>query len=158
MVWIPVTFEMSLGALADNDVIIDDVLGGPLTEDFYWVAAKLKWSLRNATPGEGPIEVGLSHGDYTAAEVEENLEVDFLGPGSKIEQEQARRLVRRVGVYDVVTAEEKLENGIAVRTGCKFVIENGQNPQVWAHNLAGQTLTTGAIVVGTGHLYGRWIL
>ncbi len=158
LVWIPVTFELSVGALLDNDVIDADLLGGNLTEDFYWVGSKLVWSTRGGTSGEGPIEVGMAHGDYSAAEIEENLEVAFLGPLGKIEQEQARRLVRRVGTFSGISSPENLNNGEAIITKSNFVQQDGASPSGWAHNLSGATLTTGLVIVATGHLYGRWIL
>lgn len=158
MVWIPVTAEFSVGALTDNAVAKSDLLGGNLTEDFYWAGSKLTWSARGGTSGEGAVEVGLAHGDYTAAEIEENLEVAFLGPLAKIQQEQARRLVRRVGTFPQVSADERLNDGVPVVTASKFVQQDGASPAVWAHNLSGATLTTGLVIIITGHIYGRWIL
>ncbi len=112
-----------------------------------------------------PADIGLSHGDYSVTEVKEATEVVFLGPGSKIEQEQARRLVRKTGVANDFTDADNTELAMVgkdgsryVRTKVRFVIEDGKALKIWIKNRSGAALNTGAILRFSGDIYGRWIL
>ncbi len=97
---IPISGTPALTTLGNQAVLLDDVFGGNLTEDFYAISVDISAQIINLTAGEGdPIVSGFAHGDYAASEVVENLDVVFLGPGNKIQQEQSRRLVRKTGMY-----------------------------------------------------------
>lgn len=157
LIGIPVHTQVALAALADKAAVIG-ALTSTLTEDFFLLSASLTWALRDLTQGEGPISVGLAHGDYSSAEVEENLEVQISGPLKKIEQEHSRRLVRRVGTFDGGSSEARLNFGNPVKTKLRFVQEDGDTFNCWAYNSSGNPLTTGAFLEIFGMLWGRWIL
>ncbi len=118
------------------------------------------------TAGEGlPMDIGLSHGDYSVTEVKEATEVVFLGPGSKIEQEQARRLVRKTGVANSFSDSGNTELTMIgkdgsryVRTKIRFVVEDGKALKLWIKNRSGAALQTGSTIRFSGDIYGRWIL
>lgn len=163
---IPLDFNLPLSTLASADLIAVDMLGGNLTEDFYAISVDILAQIRGLTAGEGdPIMAGIAHGDYSDAEIEENQEVVFLGPGSKIEQERARRLVRKTGIFttdivNAVTLKLMGNRGGAglIRTKLKFTVNSGKTLNMWVHNQSGATLTTGSVLVATGTLYGRWLI
>jgi len=151
---IPVRADLSLGALVNLDMVSGPVTATS-TEAFRLFTVKLTWSLRDLTPGEGPIFVGLAHGDYTAAEIEEWLEAtSAIQQGDKIAQEQSSRLCRRVGSFAGALAEETLNDGKPIRTKLNWMMATGQTLQMWAYNRSGATLTTGGSIVaeGTGFL------
>ncbi len=153
---IPVNSSIALSTLTNNTTLTGSLIG-TLTEDLYVTSVDLQWTIRSLTAGEGPIQVGLAHSDYTDTEIQENLDVSYVGPGDKITQEQARRLVRRVGLFNGLAGEEALNNGVSVKTVCKFMIDDGLDLDIFASNRSGATLTTGAIVQAFGTVWGRWI-
>ncbi len=156
---IPVERDLTLSTLGDDTAIVTSLLGGNFTEDFFWISTDLAWSSKGATAGEGPIVVGLAHGDYIAAEIVENLDVSFLGPGNKIQQEQSRRLVRRVGeIANANSIFHIAPEGGLIRTKSRFVVESGKAANMWAVNKSGAQLTTGQSIHVVGTIYGRWIL
>ncbi len=157
---IPITAAVPLSTLA-NDTVVKGSLIGTLLEDLFIFMTDLSWTLRDITIGETPVEVGLSHSDYTVAEILETLNVNFLGPGEKIEQERARRLVRSVGAFIGTQASDggiSLNDGRKIRTKLRWVANSGKDLSVWARNVSGGTLTTGAILQCHGFIYGRWMI
>lgn len=154
---IPVKMELALAALADNTVLTGDLLG-TLGRGLYVVSADLTWSLRDKTAGQGPINVGICHGDYSVTEVAEALS-SWTDPDDKIATEKARRLVRRVGVFSGNNStEESLNDGKPIRTKVKIAIGDGQSLKAFALNDSGAALTTGSILQCYGMIYGRWNL
>ncbi len=162
---IPIDFNLALSTLGSAALISQDALGGNLLEDFFAISCDILAQIRGLTAGEGdPTMGGFAHGDYSDAEIEENLESNLLGPGDKITQERARRLVRKAGIFttDVpaaVTLKLQGRGGSGlIRTKLKFVINSGKTLKFYVHNLSGANLTTGAILIGQGTLYGRWLI
>ncbi len=146
---------LALGALADNTV--KNVAVGPaFAEDIRIKSVDCLWTLRDATPGEGPITVGFAHSDYSITEIAEALNVAFTSQGSKIEKEQASRLVRKVGTFPVLAADEVLNNGVPIRTRLNWLINDGFELDAFAINRSGAIMTTGAIVTLPGTIYGTW--
>ncbi len=152
---IPVSGIITLSTLASNTVIKTDLM--TLAEDYYWLSVDLEWSIRDQTPGEGPIEVGIAHSDYTVTEILENLAVNLTGPGNKVGQEQQRRLIRRSGTFPGTVESEVLRDGTAIRTRAKFMLDGGEGPAFWALNRSGAALSGGAIVRFSGTMFGRWV-
>ncbi len=153
---IPVSGAITLSTLADA-AVLSNALIAALAEDFYLISADLMWQIRGLTPLEGPIQVGLSHGDYTDAEIAENLNSNLSDPGDKVEQEQQRRLVRKSGMFAGLLANEVMNDGKPIRTKCRFLINDGKTIDIWAVNRSGSALTTGAIIRCDGMVYGRWV-
>ncbi len=162
---IPINGSLTVGALANQAVVLDDLMGGNFTNDIYCMSVDIQGDLIGLTAGEGdPSQLGMAHGDYTVTEVAENLNVILLGPANKIQQEQARRLVRKTGVFHgdglntQLTMPLQGKDGSAnIRTKLGFVIESGKTLQAFFFNNSGATMTTGATFRYSGTLYGRWI-
>ncbi len=154
---IPVQQAKALGTLADATVLAQSLIG-TLTEDMFAISADLLWTIRDLTPGEGPVYVGVAHGDYSVSEIKESLEVTLTGPGSKIEQERARRMIRTSGVFPGLTSEESLNLGVPLRTRMKFTVQSAKALNGWIWNSSGAALTTGAIVEIAGKVYGKWLV
>lgn len=165
---IPFADDFVLGALANNAVILEPALQAAFDNTFYCISADLQLTVAGLTAGEGdPSTVGWAHGDYTAPEVAEALNVTLLGPASKIEQERSRRLVRRTGVCQTLTGLNDStqlnmigggSGGRIVRTKINFVIQEDVALNIWFMNRSDATIQTGATCRFSGTMYGRWIL
>ncbi len=149
------SIPLVLSTLASN-ALVRGALSDTVDDSVYAISQDARVGLRNLTPGEGPIVVGVAHSDYTAAEIEECLEaVTSWDRGDKIALEQAGRKVRTVGTFSGVNAEEVLNNGMPVRTRLGFMLEPGTTLAWWAWNKSGATLTTGGIVEANGQVWAR---
>ncbi len=155
-VGIRVNNSVALSTLADGAVLKLTLM--QVTQEFYAITGHLSYSIRDLAAGEGPLLIGLAHGDYTVTEIKEAIEADQTSQGTKIEQEQTRRKVRDVGfVGGAASAEDALfDHGRIQKTKMGFHLEDGQNAVAWVQNLTGATLTTGAFLEVTGKIYGNW--
>lgn len=151
--------ELSAAALASKDVVgaVFDEVTGERMKCSSLVAA---WSMENFTPGAGvgPIVVGVAHGDYTDAEIEEYLENSGQWDrGNMVSQEISRRKIRVVGALggDVDTAAEisRLANGRLIKTKLNWILQEGQTLRIWAFNMGSQPVaTTAPSVTAVGHV------
>ncbi len=156
---LPVSGSLALVTLGDNTVIKANLHTGLFTEDFFAISADLQVMIRNLTSGEGePTSWGVCHSDYSVTEVNEQLNVALLGRGSKIEQERARRLVRKGGQLVHLTAEDELiPLDRSHRIKMRYMIQEGFANEIWFKNRSGSALTTGAIAEWEGTIYGRFV-
>ncbi len=133
-----------LGTLTDGDVI-SAALTQVVNDTRLGIYLKATHTMRGLTAGQGPIEVGVAHSDYSAAEIEECLE--SLGNwdlGDKVAQEQSNRKVRRIGEFSGEAAVETLNDGKPIYTKLNWKLAEGDTIQYWARNASGVQLTTGA--------------
>ncbi len=158
IVAIPFEGGVALSTLADNTLIITDVLTSALAENFRATSMKAFWAVKQQTTGEGPLVFGYAHGDYTVAEIDENLEVDYSDPGDKIAMERSKRLVRRVGQFPSIAVDEVWDSGRPVKTRLNWVLNEGKNLSLFIKNKSSGALTTGTILTVSGTMYGYWIL
>ncbi len=143
-----------------SGVVIKSNLMTNLSEDFFVISADLHFEIRDGTVGEGPLQVGLAHGDYTVTEIKECLDVDLSNPSDKIAVERSRRLVRRAGFFQQnlsAAGEQMPQNGEVKRYKLKWMINDGVSLDFWVHNQSGGALTGGGTVIVSGTLYGRWV-
>ncbi len=156
---IPFSESKALSTLADDTVISGNLLSGNLTEDFFCTSIVGTVSLEAHTAGEGPIEMGIAHNDYTVAEILENLKAEILGTADKILLEQSRRLVRRGGMFTGQATSEVLNQGMPIKIIVKRLFESGKTINLWARNMdtAGGPLTTGTLLNFHGTVFGRWV-
>ncbi len=154
---INVNETLTLSTLGSGVVLVSK--SDNFEREFYAISADLTWSIRGLTLAEGPIDVGVAHGDYTVTEIKENLDLTGMeDPSDMIATEQGRRKVRRSGRFSGVAANEVLNDGKDIRTPIRFPLV-GTVAQVgfWAHNLGAGALTTGAVIQCFGKIYGRWL-
>ncbi len=157
LVKIPFNTSLALATLADAVVLQANVAGGTFAEDFRVTSIRSTWTMRGATPDEGPIMLGYNHGDYTVTEVKENIESQGLSPAGKIEREQANRLVRQIGAFQGAGQDKVLNDGKPIRTKLNWIIQDGIGLEFFAMNQSGAILTTGSIIELFGTMYGFWI-
>ncbi len=142
---------LTLGALASGDVV-SEALPSVLTQDRRISSVQLLWGVRGLTAGEGPIDAGVAHGDYSAAEIEECLEATgSWSDTDKVAGEQANRLVRRIVTFSGEAADEVANDGKPIKTKLNWRIPDGSTLTVWCRNRSGAVLTTGGVIVADGH-------
>ncbi len=147
---LPLTVNVAGGTLAADDVTVT-VPSEVLTEERRFLSFEGTWGLEDLTSGDGPIEVGLAHSDYTAAEIEESLEAaGAWDEGDKVAQEAGNRLVRSVGL--LTEQETALNEGRLVKTRLNWRMATGDTLQFWIRN-RGDPLSTGAEVIVSGHVH-----
>jgi len=150
-----VELDIALGTLAADTLILEPA-GDTVDEETWISSVKAIYGLQDftATTGDGPIIVGIAHSDYSAAEIEEWIE--NTGSWSKydlVNQEIARRKIRRVGSFEQLAAPENMEmmnEGRPLTTKAGWMLGSGQTVEFWCYN-AGLALTTGSAVQVRGH-------
>jgi len=138
---------LQLGTLASKDVgfgLFDEVVN----ERTLVTSLVAAYSMVGLTPeaGAGPILVGIAHGDYTAAEIEEWIETtDSWDEGNLVEQETAGRKIRKIGIFrtpDSATESTRLNDGKPIRTKLNWILTQGQTISLWAYNMGAAPLST----------------
>ncbi len=147
---LPLDVDIAGGTLAADDVT-QTTFGSTLTEERRFLSIEMSWALTGLAASDGPLVVGVAHSDYTAAEIEEFLEAGASwDEGDKVAQEQAKRLVRQVGV--LTEEETALNDGQPVKTRLNWRIATGDTLQFWIWN-RGIQMTTGSLVKVSGHVH-----
>lgn len=145
--------QLALATLA-NETVLGALITGSPSDTTFLVSADLTWGLRGLTAGQGPIECGLAHGDYSDAEVQQCLEAaGSWDLSDKVTQEQARRIVRRVGSFNGLNTEEVLNDGKPIRTRLRFNLEPAEQLKFWAFNQSGAALSTGGVLEVQGTIW-----
>ncbi len=148
---LPIDAEVLGGTVGANDVT-STLFTAVMTEERLVSTVRGTWTWENVTVGDGPIVVGLAHGDYTAAEIEECLEaLGAWDEGDKVAQEQANRLVRQIGTFGDGTVQQELNDGKPITTRLNWRIATGDTLQLFIWN-KGEVLSTGSSVNFQGHL------
>ncbi len=123
-------------------------------EEVFALSIECTWDLAVHTVDEGPIVVGIAHGDYSDAEIEQVIEsTGSWSRGDLVAQEVARRKVRIVGVFNGDSTEESLNDGKPIKTTLKFNLITGATLKVFAYNRDASSLTTGSLVMINGHVW-----
>ncbi len=139
--------DLDLGTLGTKDVVLA-AFDETVNERTLVSSIVLTWTLSNFTPiaSAGPILVGVAHGDYTAAQIEEYIEnTGSWNEGSMIGQEQANRKIRRVGIFDTpdaATDSSVLNDGKSIKTKLNWILNQGETLNQWAYNLGTAALAT----------------
>ncbi len=135
-------------------------------DDTTWCSSvELTWELSGTTAvtGAGPIAVGISHGDYTLAEIEEWIENASSWKAADLrQQEVGRRKIRRVGVFSEDGADSTtsyvLNDGKPIRTKCGWYLSEDQTIALWYYNqgsLAYATTVPQVHAVGHANLWPK---
>ncbi len=156
---IPQDPVITLSTLADDTVISGSAL--TLTQDFHWKSCDVEsLGVRNQTPGEGPVLIGIAAPELTVVEIEESIDAVPTSQYDYPAVEHARRPVRVIGMFPSITADENLSQGEyrkRQRLGRVLRIPAGKElPQIFAYNRSGGPLTTGGVVLASLKHYGTW--
>ncbi len=122
----------------------------------FLISMKAVWTASEFAVGEGPIIVGVAHGDYTATEIEEFLEVGgSWNTDDLISVERARRKIRIVGTFPLAVEGESLNHGEPIHTRLGFILGEGELLSTWAFNKGDGNLTTGGLIKVVGQAFMR---
>ncbi len=151
-----IDLTMPLGTL--NGKVATSLPVQDTVEERTWLSSVVaRWALQGMTLGtdDGPILVGVCHSDYTSSEIEAWIEnTASWTEGNKVQQEVARRFIRRVGIFTnplQVTEAVTLNDGKPIRTKCGWILTTGQTVRFWAYNMGSSNLVTGTDVFAAGH-------
>ncbi len=149
--------DMALGTLAAKTLVIQ-TFADSVTERTLVTSVMLQWSMigKTISDNQGPIMVGVSHSDYTAAEVEAWIErQNSWKEADLVAREISGRKIRRVGVFPEGGASlstQVLNDGRPVKTRLNWILNAGQSLDFWAYNNGSAALaTTDPNVVVSGH-------
>jgi len=142
-----IEIDLTLSTLAAKtlvkELVADTVVDTTLLTSIVCSYALALWS---PAQNDGPILVGVAHSDYSVAEIEQAIEnTDTWSANDKIAQEQAKRLVRKIGVFDApANAAEisRLNNGVPIKTKLNWKLSEGETVQFWAYNMGSSALAT----------------
>jgi len=138
---------LQLGTLAAKDLVLIQ-FGEVVNERTLVSSIVAAVSVVGITPeaGVGPVLVGIAHGDYTAAEIEEFIETtDSWDEGNLVEQETAGRKIRRLGILrtpDSATESSRLADGRQMKTKLNWILTQGQTLSLWAYNMGAAPFST----------------
>ncbi len=142
-----VNHKLSLTTLGSK-VVVGSAIADVLTNKAWLSSVKATWTLKNLTESGtvGPILVGVCHSDYTDTQIEEWIEqTQSWETKSKLGQEIAKRMIRRVGVFrspNIALGAAVLNEGRLVNTKCNWMLEIGQTLKVWAYNSGAGAVST----------------
>lgn len=143
--------ELALTTLASKTVV-GTTFDETVQERTLVSSIVANWSGKDFTAGEGPIMVGVAHGDYSDAEIEAVIEsTGSWNEGDKVAQEVSKRLVRRIGVLSLADGDPVLNDGKPMKTKLNWILNQGVFLKIWAYNMGSGALTTGGIVQAEGH-------
>ncbi len=155
-VTLPFSTTIAMSTANSGIVVLQNAIAS-LGESFYAISADIAVASRGHTQGEGPLQVGMSHGDLTVTEIKEAIESDLSDPNDIIQKERSRRPVRTVGYLRQDVDPALIGDGQLQRLKMKMKLGDGNAINVWASNRSGAQLTTGTIVHIDGLIYGRWL-
>ncbi len=142
--------ELSIGTLAAT-TLISTPFDNTVIERTLVSSLVAVWGIDDWTPaaGDGPLQVGLAHSDYSSAEIEAWIEAtSSWSESDKISQEVNSRLVRTVGILVSPSAVgdgsggSRLNNGNPIKTKLNWILNTGQTLRVWAYNTGSSAFAT----------------
>ncbi len=153
---IPFSQAVALSTLAD-ETVLKTGLAQSMGEDIFVISVDLSIHIKDNTTGEFPLFFGISHGDYTVAEILEAVNAEQTDPDDKIAMEHGRRQVRKIGgIHGTEALGVQFNDGKTIRQKIGFSVGDGHTLDFWVKNQSGGALTTGAVIELDGVIYGRW--
>ncbi len=139
--------------------LISGTFASAVTEKAFISSIVCTWTLGELTQAadDGPVLVGVAHSDYSDAEIEAWVEQGTSwDEGDLVSQEIARRKIKQVGVFGTtdISASESvaLNDGLPIKTMCKWVLITGATLKFWAYNQGTSALsTTDPVLIVAGH-------
>ncbi len=153
-----IDLQLALGVLTTKN-LIGATVGDTVSEKAWCSSIVCSHALADYTAlnDAGPVMVGVSHGDYADADIEEWIEtLDSWEEADLKGQEIAKRKIRRIGTFRSAVGSAPgdaavLNHGDNVRTKCGWMLTTGQTLRFWAYNLGDASLVTGSEYNVQGH-------
>ncbi len=150
--------QIALGALGASQMIRTN-LPNNVDRPVWVISIDVIVTANGLTQGaqKGPVTIGVLHGDYSSAEVEEWYEeaASWI-TANKIGQERARRKIRTIGTFEIDDTDAIMNDGKPMRVKCGFALAAGETIGFWAYNTGDVVLTTGGTVNINGKAFLRY--
>ncbi len=147
--------QVALSTLGAATIILGDMLG-TINNEHYAISMDAYVSVQDHTAAEGPLDVGVAHGDYTTTEVGEWFNsTNLIGGTDQVQKEHNRRKCRDIGRLSGLSTQEILFDGGAKRVRLGFMVEDGATMNIFVFNRDDDALTTGTTVLVSGKYYYR---
>ncbi len=134
-----IDLNYNLGTLAPADVLTQAVQDA-VSERARVTSIVTSYALSDYTAlaNAGPLIQGVTHSDYSDAEVEEWIELNTgWDVGDRVSWEISSRLIRRIGTFPgpVTSGDDTvLADGRLIKTKLNWMLETGQNLRFWTYN------------------------
>ncbi len=153
--------QLALGALAQNAVVVSQTPIDSARENGFRVD-KIRYAIeyRNKTDTEGPIQIGLSKQDVSAADIAAALVADPQGQFDTDQNQVTDRAIMPMAMITRSGTSSPAEIGLVHYRSVNWPwkrIEEGEGLNWWAANRDGTTLTTGCSVLIFGSYIGEWM-
>ncbi len=148
---------IDIGALATG-VALKGALWD-LAQDCRVISADLTWTIFGMDLLDGPVDVGLAHGDYTVAEIAEAMDASPNSDSDKIAIEKSNRQTRLAGTFQQPVntgAGQVLNNGRKIRTKMGWYFSKDIDLVLFAINRGSPALTVDTTVSVSGMAYLVW--
>lgn len=154
--------KLELGATLANATAISAFFPDTVREKAWITSIDAVWSLHDFTEAaeDGPILVGIAHGDYSTAEIEAWVEnLGSWDEGDLVQQEVAKRKIRKVGIFPTGDAVDHivLNDGKPIHTKCGWMLVTGETLRLWGYNMGTSNLSGGTTptvrCAGVAHLW-----
>ncbi len=142
-----IDLEADLGSLAAATAIAVPTQD-QVSERARCTSIDCTYALSDFTPtaGVGPVIVGVAHGDYSQAEIEEWIELATGWDVSDlVSREISSRLIRRIGVFedpDSAAGVAVLNDGKPIKTRLNWPLNSGQGLDFWVYNSGSAAFVT----------------
>nr|APC94145.1 hypothetical protein [uncultured marine virus] len=141
--------------------LISDTFDNAVAEKTFVTSIDAIWELDAfaITSGDGPIEVGVAHSDYSDSEIQQVIDnTGSWDEGDLVSQEIAKRKVRVIGMFDTALGavggvQTVLNDGKPIHTKLNWMLQSGDTLRLWAVNKGGSPLATGANVKANGRAH-----
>ncbi len=147
--------QIALGTLAASTMKVTN-LPNNVDRPVWAISADIVVTANGLTvaAGDGPIVVGVCHGDYSSVEVEEWYEIAASWiTSNKIGIEQARRKCRTLASFEINGPQAIVNDGKPIRVKLGFALAAGETLGMWAYNSGDSALTTGGTVNFNGKAF-----
>ncbi len=142
--------------------VASQIFGEVVNERTLVSSIEATYTLTAVTPatGLGPMICGVSHSDYTAAEIEQWLEnATSWNEGNMAAQEVSGRKIRRIGAFAVADDAADgvtLNDGKPIKTKLNWILTQGQSLNSWCYNaglISFVTSTPTLTIIGHANLF-----
>ncbi len=120
-------------------------------QNYKAVSIRGSWALNGLTLGDGPLLFGIADGELTLIEISQYLQDIPTDRRNAPENERVQRAVQVLGTLGFRMETQWVRERIILPT-----FRENRGFTFWCLNV-GQTMTTGAVILINGRMFGRWL-
>ena len=136
------------------DALVSSSIAAAVEERSYVISMDVVASIGGGASGQ-TLVIGVAHGDYTNAEIEEWYENSgSWDEGSLPDQEKSRRKCRQIGMFSS-SADQRIEQGENIRVKLGWILNQGEQLTFWGYNTGTTSMSSTTFVTFVGQVYLR---